>query len=80
MESVLELGLKPASTPSSNTDHQEARLCLMCASLCPTAGVMLFDLRILQQPTHCDKQSMLSQSMYAIKRASNWPQAYADTP
>ena len=95
MESVLELGLKPTATPASNTDRQEAKLRLMCASFCPTAGVTLLDLRdtiaeVLAEKKEFQPESfsnqltatsnMLSQSMDAVNRSSNWPQAYADTP
>ena len=95
MESVLELGIKPTATPVSNTDRQEAKLHLMCASFCPTARVTLLDLRdtiaeVLAelkefQPESFSNQltvtsNMLSQSMDAINRASNWQQAYVYTP
>jgi len=95
MESVLELGLKPATTPSSNTDRQEAKRHLMCTSFCPTAGVTLLDLRdtiteVLAEKNEFQPESfsnqltatsnMLSESIDVINRASNWPQAYADTP
>ena len=95
MESVMELGLKPIATPASNTDRQEAKLRLICASFCPTVGVTLLDLRdtiagVLAekkefQPELFSNQltatsNMLSQTMDAVNRSSNWPQAYADTP
>ena len=67
----------------------------MCTSFYPTAGVTILDLRdtiacVLAkkkefQPESFSKQltatsNMLTQSMDAVNRSSNWPQAYADTP
>jgi len=45
METVGGLGLKAITAPTGNTDRQEAKLCLTCASYCPTNRITLFDLR-----------------------------------
>ena len=94
MDSVGGMGLK-ATTPTGNTDRQEAKLRLTCASYCPTDGVTLFDLRdsiteVLAEKKEYQPESLsnqltatsntLSLSMDAVNRAANWPQAYSDTP
>ena len=94
MDSVIGLGAKPA-TSATNTDRQQAKLRLLCASYCETTGVTLFDLRdeitdVLADRKENQAESISNQlaatsnglalTMDAINRAANWPLAYADTP
>ena len=94
MDSVIGLGTKPTAT-STNTDRQQAKLRLLCASYCETNGVALFNLRDTITDVLIDKKdnqaesisnqltatsNALALTMDAINRAANWPQAYSDTP